>query len=422
MNSRERILAAINHKIPDKVPVDFGATGQTGINASALYRLRKHYGLEEKPVDIFEIMQMLGIVDEDLRSIIGSDVIGMNHPIDSLGNPIAPKQIFKMPDGTPTYISSKNTYDILNNGAIQLYPQGDRTAPPSAYMPSGGSFFDIIDRSEEVDEDNLNAVEDFKELYPVLSDESAAYFEKESGRLFDTTEYAIVGNLGGGGLGDPGTIPGPFEKHPKGIRSFDEFIMAQILYPDYIKELFEMQTQVMLKNLEIYRQAVGNRIQIVWISGTDFGTQNSEFLSRDLFQKLYKPYYKRINDWVHNNTQWKTFYHSCGCVVDLLDDFVDMGMDILNPVQLSANRMDARMLKDKYGEKLVFWGGGVDTQETLPRGTPEQVKEQVMERLEILSEGGGYVFNTIHNIVGNTPIENIVATFDAVKQFNLKYS
>jgi len=422
MNSKERILAAINHRQPDKVPVDFGATGQTGISVSALYRLRKHFGLQEKPVDVFEILQMLGVVVEDLRHLMGSDVIGLNHPIDSLGIPVSPKQIFRMPDGTPTYIGAKNAYDVLSDGSVRFYPQGDRSAQASAYMPSGGYFFDIINRSGEYDEDNLNAVEDFKDLYPVLSDDSAAYFEKESKHLHNTTEYAIIGNLGGGGLGDPGTIPGAFEKTPKGIRSFDQFMMAQILYPEYIKELFEMQTQVMIKNLEIYHQAVGNRIQIVWISGTDFGTQNAEFLSRDLFQKLYKPYYKRINDWVHTHTEWKTFYHSCGCVVDLLDDFVDMGMDILNPVQLSANRMDPNMLKDKYGSKLVFWGGGVDTQETLPRGTPDQVTKQVLERLEILSKGGGYVFNTIHNIVGNTPVENIVATFDAVKQFNLRFS
>ncbi|NCB00313.1 MAG: methyltransferase, partial [Clostridia bacterium] len=194
--------------------------------------------------------------------------------------------------------------------------------------------------------------------------------------------------------------------------------MAQLLYPEYVSAVFEYQTEVMLKNLEIYKQAMGDRIQIVWISGTDFGTQNAGFFSTDIFKELYKPYYKKMNDWVHQNTSWKTFYHTCGSVVSFLDDFVEMGMDIINPVQLSATGMDARMLKDKYGDKLTFWGGGVDTQEVLPRGTPEQVKAQVKERLEILSKGGGYVFNTIHNIVGNTPVENIAAAFEAVQEFN----
>jgi hypothetical protein len=419
MNSRERVSAAINHRTPDRVPIDLGATGQTGISVSALYRLRQHYGLEQKPLEVFEITQMLGVVDEDLRQVIGADVVGINHPANSLGVPDSvDKKPFIMPDGTPTWIAAANEYDTLPDGGIKMYPQGDRNASPSIYMPSGGYFFDIIDRAGEVDEDDLTPIEDFKDLYTVLSDETARYFEKESRRLFETTDYAIIGNLGGGGLGDPGYIPGAFEKSPRGIRKFDEWMMAQILYPDYVKAVFEYQTEVMLKNLEIYKQAMGERIQIVWISGTDFGTQNAGFFSTDIFQELYKPYYKKMNDWVHQNTNWKTFYHSCGSVVSYLDDFVEMGMDILNPVQLSASGMDARMLKDQYGDKLVFWGGGIDTQEVLPRGTPEQVKAQVQERLDILSKGGGYVFNTIHNIVGNTPVENIAAAFEAVHDYN----
>lgn len=418
MNSRERVQAAINHRAPDRVPIDLGATGQTGISVSALYKLRNYYGLEEKPLDVFEIVQMLGVVDEDLRKIIGADVIGINHPANSLGVPDGPKQKFFMPDGTPTYIAAANAYDLLPDGGIKMYPQGDRSAAPSTYMPAGGYFFDIIDRAGEVDEDDLTPVEDFKGLYSVMNDQTAQYFEKESKRFFETTDYAIIGNLGGGGLGDPGYIPGAHEKNPRGIRKFDLWMMAQILYPDYVKAVFEYQTEVMLKNLEIYKQAMGERIQIVWISGTDFGTQNAGFFSTDIFKELYKPYYKKMNDWVHQNTNWKTFYHTCGSVVSFLDDFVDMGMDIINPVQLSATGMDAQMLKDQYGDKLVFWGGGVDTQEVLPRGTPEQVKAQVKERMKILSKGGGYVFNTIHNIVGNTPVENIAAAFEAANEFN----
>ena len=231
----------------------------------------------------------------------------------------------------------------------------------------------------------------------------------------------MIGNLAGAGFGDPGAVPGPFEKSPRGIRKFDDWCMAQVLYPDYVHEVFEMQTEFMLKNLEIYKQAVGDNIQICWVSGTDFGTQISEFMSSDMFQELYKPYYTRVCNWIHQNTNWKTFFHTCGCVVRLLDDFVDMGMDIINPVQLSAAGMDPRMLKDKYGDKLVFWGGGVDTQGLLPSGTPEEIAAQVTQRLDILSKGGGYVFNTIHNVVGDTPAENVWATFKAVHDYNAKH-
>ena len=141
-----------------------------------------------------------------------------------------------------------------------------------------------------------------------------------------------------------------------------------------------------------------------------------------MFRQLYKPHYKRICDWIHQNTNWKTFLHSCGSIVRLLDDFVDMGVDILNPVQLSAKGMDAHMLKEKYGDKLVFWGGGVDTQDMLPNGTPEQIAAQVKERLDILGRDGGYVFNPVHNIQGDVPAENIWATFKAVHEYNDAHS
>ena len=422
MTSRERVLAAINHQQPDRIPIDFGATGQTGISVCALKRLRDYLGLPEKDLDVFEIVQMLGVVDEDLRQVMKSDVIGMNHPEDSLGVPYTGgKKEFTMPDGTKCMVNAGNEWDIKPDGSIEMYPQGDRTAPPSIHMPAGGYFFDIIDRAPEVDEDNLTPREDFKNFFSVMSDETALYYEKESKRLFTETDYCVIGNLAGAGFGDPGAIPAPFEKHPKGIRKFDEWVMAQALYPEYVMEVFEMQTEFMLKNLEIYKQACGDNIQICWISGTDFGTQNAPFMSNEMFRQLYKPYYTRVCDWIHKNTGWKTYMHTCGAIEPLLNDFIEMGLDIVNPVQLSAAGMDAKQLKDKYGDKLVFWGGGVDTQATLPQGTPEEVAAEVTERLPILSKGGGYVFNTIHNIVGDTRPENIWAAFKAVHDYNEKH-
>lgn len=418
MTSRERVIKAIHHQQPDKVPVDLGATGQTGMSASTMYRLREAIGLQQHPIEISEIFQLLGKVDPDLLNYAGSDVIGLNNPWNMAGVPDGPLKPFTMPDGTPTLIAQGNEYDVAADGSVYLHPKGDRAAKPSLHMPSGGYFFDNIHRAPDFDEDNLTPVEDFKDDFALLDDKTARWLEEKSRLLYEGTEYAIIGNLGGGGLGDSGIVPAPHLTAPKGICRFDDWLMAHMLYPEYIEEVFEMQTQTMLKNLEIYRQAVGERVQIIWISGTDFGTQNSKFFSPEIFRRLYKPFYQRINDWVHKNTSWKTFYHSCGSVVNFLDDFVEMGMDILNPVQLSARGMDAHMLKEKYGDKLVFWGGGVDTQKTLPYGTPDQVRQQVKERLKTLSAGGGYVFSSIHNIVGKTPVENIIAMYEAVKEYN----
>ena len=418
MTSRQRILETINHRQPDRVPVDLGATGQTGMNASTLYRLRKALGLEEHPIEISEIFQLLGKVDPDMMQYAGADVIGLNNPSNMFGVPDGPLKPFRMPDGTPTLIAQGNEYDVAEDGSVYMYPQGNRSVGPSGHMPAGGSFFDNINRAPEFDEDDLTPAEDFKDDFGILDDATARYLEDKSKALYEGTDYAIIGNLGGAGLGDSAMVPGPHVLAPKGIRKFDDWLMAHMLYPEYIQEVFEMQTQTMLKNLEIYRQAVGDRIQIVWISGTDFGTQNGEFFRPEVFRELYKPYYQRINDWVHQNTPWKTFYHCCGSIVNYLDDFVEMGVDILNPVQLSARGMDAHMLKEKSGDKLVFWGGGVDTQQTLPFGTPEQVRQQVKERLDILSKGGGYVFAPIHNVVAKTPVENLIAMYEAVKEFN----
>jgi len=195
--------------------------------------------------------------------------------------------------------------------------------------------------------------------------------------------------------------------------------VAHYIYPDYIKEVYDLYTEIALKNLELYKQAVGDKIQVIQISGTDFGTQRSEIMSPDLYREFYKPYHKTLNDWVHENTNWKTFYHTCGSVVKLLDDFVDSGVDIMNPVQCSAKGMEPTFLKEKYGDKLTFWGGGIDTQKTLPFGTPDEVKAETLERLSIFAPGGGFVFNTIHNIQQPTPVENIVALYDAIKQYNI---
>jgi len=172
-----------------------------------------------------------------------------------------------------------------------------------------------------------------------------------------------------------------------------------------------------LENLERIRKAVGNRVTTVFVSGTDFGTQRGPIISKATYRKLYFPFHKRVNEWVHEHTSWKTFIHSCGSVEPLIGEFIEAGFDVLNPVQTSAANMEPKRLKEKYGDKIAFWGGGVDTQRTLPFGTPEQVREEVRERIGIFAPGGGFVFNTIHNVQPRVPIANVLALYDAVKKF-----
>ena len=243
-----------------------------------------------------------------------------------------------------------------------------------------------------------------------------AYFAGEADRLRRESDRAILANFGGTAFGDIALVPAPWLKNPKGIRDIAEWYISTISRFDYVYELFRRQCDIALANLAKIYDAVGDRVSVVFITGTDFGTQNGPFISPAAYRKLYQPFHRRVNDWVHAHTPWKTFIHSCGSVIALLPDLVEAGFDILNPVQCSAAGMDPRTLKEEFGAQIAFWGGGVDTQKTLPFGTPEEIRRQVRERMKIFGRGGGFVFNTIHNVQAGIPAENLVALYEAVRE------
>lgn len=413
MNGRERLRAALQHKETDRPPIDLGATWVTSISASAYSRLRRALGFPPGPVKMHEPLQLLGDVDDDVRAKLGIDVVGVWPQGTIFGYKNIGWKPWTLQDGTDVLVSTQfeTTTDV--NGDILIYPKGDRNALPSGRLPQGGFYFDAIVRQEALDMDALDPA-DWAEQFSVFSDEELAYFEAEVNHLHRETDCGIILNFGQAGLGDIAIVPGMMLLNPKGVRDPQLWYECLVTHTEYIRGIFELQTQVVMKNMALLHQAVGDKIDAIIISGTDFGTQRGPFTSPTLFRNLWKPFYKRMNDWVHANTQWKTFYHSCGSVAALLDDFIEMGVDILNPVQCSAVGMDPATLKAKFGDKLVFWGGGVDTQMTLPFGTPDDVRCEVRERVEILGKGGGFVFNTIHNIQAQTPVENIIAMFEEV--------
>jgi hypothetical protein len=303
-----------------------------------------------------------------------------------------------------------------NDGDIMIYPQSDKTAAPSGRMPKSGYFFDAVIRSEPLDDSDLDPSRNTEE-FGLLSDEDITYYKSGIESLNDSG-YAVVTAVPGTAFGDIALVPAPFLKHPKGIRDITDWYMSTALRPDYIRAIFDKQLDYALENLKTVYQAVGNKIDVIFICGTDFGTQTGQFCSIDTYRSLWKPYYQKLNDWIHSNTTWKTFKHSCGAVFDLVEEFIDSGFDILNPVQCSAKGMNPKELKSKYGSRLVFWGGGVDTQNVLPFGTPMQVREDVLSKCEVFSKGGGFVFNSIHNIQAKTPVKNVIAMLDAVREFN----
>jgi hypothetical protein len=321
-------------------------------------------------------------------------------------------------DGTQVMIGEGFITSEDVDGNLYLHPNGDLSAPPTGKLPKGGFYFDNIIQKTPLDEAHLDGKADFAEQYSVYTDEESRYFEEQSKYLYENTSLGLIGQLAGGSLGDIAHVPGPNLVNPHGIRDPMEWYIAHKTHPEYIKDIFAYQTEIAVRNAALYWEAVGSRVEAVVVSGTDFGTQRSEFISPELFRLLYKPFYAQINGWIHEHTTWKTFFHSCGSIVRLLDDFVECGVDILNPVQCSAAGMDPAFLKKQYGEKLVFWGGGVNTQYTLPFGKPEEVHTEVLDRLRIFAPGGGYVLNAIHNIQQPTPVENILAMMEAVKEYN----
>jgi len=416
MTSRERVLTALNHIEPDRVPVDLGGAVVTGIHAIALSKLRDALGLQKIPVKVYEPMMMLGVVEYDVIEALGCDVIGLNSPGTLLGYKNENWKSWQLPDGTEVLMGGGFACTYGKDGTIYAYPKGNTSAPPSAKMPSNGLYFDNIIRQEDLSNHDFDARRDYADQYHVFTEEECRYYEEISKKLFEETDLAIFGNFFLGGVGDIFHIPGAWLEHPKGIRDLELWIMAHYDHPEYVKEFFEMQTEIQLKNLSLYHEAVGNRIAVIAMSGTDFGAQNGPFISPDCYREFYKPCHRKLNDWVHRNTKWKVFFHSCGSIIDFMEDFIEIGVDIINPVQFSAARMDVASLKKNYGSRMVFWGGGVHPQKTLPFGTPEDVEKETMENVRVLSKGGGFICAAVHNIQAPVPVENILAFFRAINK------
>ncbi len=416
MTSQDRVRKALGHNQPDQVPVDFGATVVTGIHVSCVAALRDFYGLEIGPVKVHDPYQMLGSIDEDLKEVMGIDTEGVFPPETLFGFRNEGWKTWQMPDGLEVLVSEDFNTTVDNNGNTLIYPKGDLSAPPSGIMPRDGFFFDAIIRQEPIDDSRLDPEDNLEEFGPV-TDHDLKYFKEAAHRAADTGR-AVVATFGGTAFGDIALVPAPFLKHPKGIRDIEEWYVSTLIRQDYIHRIFESQCETALHNLEKIYLAVGDTVDAVFICGTDFGTQSSTFCSLQTFRVLYMPYYQKINSWIHKNTPWKTFKHSCGAVEPLIKSMIECGFDILNPVQCSAHGMEAAHLKKEFGDHIVFWGGGVETQSTLAFGTPEEVREQVLRRCDTFAENGGFIFNAVHNIQADTPVTNITAMIDAVKEFN----
>ena len=414
MTSRERVKTALNHQSPDRIPIDFGSTSVTGIHCKVVESLRDYYGLEKHPVRIIEPFQMLGEVEADLQEALGIDCVSVFGPRNMFDIDESQLHQQRTPWGQEVMIASGIDLTPDKEGDVYIYAKGDRTFPPSAVMPSNCYFIDAVERQHFVDDDQLKA-EDNLEEYGSLSDEDLQHFVQASQKAAGTGK-AVIASFGGTALGDVAFIPGMGLKDPKGVRNVSEWYMSTVMRKEFVHELFDKQTEIAIQNYSRLWQAIGNNVDVVFTCGTDFGTQNSQFCSLDTYRELWLPYHKRLNDWIHQHTTWKVFKHTCGAVVPIIPGLIEAGFDILNPVQINAKDMDSTFLKKEFCKDLTFWGGGIDTQRILPDGTPEEIRSHVLKQCEILGRDGGFIFNAVHNIQANVPIENVVALMNTLNE------
>lgn len=383
------------------------------MHVAAVTRLRRAVvGDPDYRVKVPEPYQMLGEIDDELLDRLGIDVIGLPGRRTMFGFENRGWKPFTLFDGTEVLVPEDFRFQKDERGDLLLFPEGDTTAPPSGRMPQGGYFFDTIVRQPPIVEEKLDPADNCEE-FQLLSDDDLAWYRAKI-EAIDDGRRGIVGVLPGAAFGDIANVPVPWMKHPKGIRDVAEWYISTAARKDYVLAVFERQCEIAMANLERLAGVLGNRIQAVFVTGTDFGTQQGLFLSLKAYRELFKPYHIRVNRLIHEKTNWKTFLHSCGAVFELIPELIEAGFDILNPVQCSAAGMDPRRLKTEFGPQITFWGGGVNTQHTLAFGTPEEVYREVRERIEIFAPGGGFVFNTVHNVQATTPTENLVAMFRAL--------
>jgi uroporphyrinogen-III decarboxylase len=413
MNSRERLQKTLNREPVDRVCVDFGATHVTGISASILSKLRKALLGEDCRVKVIEPYQMLGEIDEKLMDALGVDVLGVMPPKTMFGFENKNWKEFTMFDGTEVLVPGDFNLTSDGKGGWYIYPEGDTSVPPSGHMPKDGFYFDAVCRQQPIVEEELDSADNLKE-FGELSTDDIAHLVGVAEKAYQASKGVIL-SAPGTGFGDIALVPAMWMKDTPGIREIEEWYVSTAMRRDYVYKVFEGQCEIALKNLRLLIDTLGDKVQAVFTTGTDFGTQNGLFISPNAYRNLFQPFHKIINDFIHKNSNWKIFIHSCGAVKQLIPDFIESGFDILNPVQCSAAGMDAVELKEEYGKNLIFWGGGVDTQKTLPFGTPKEVYDEVRQRIKIFNNPTGMVFNAIHNIQAKTPVENVLAMFRAIE-------
>lgn len=412
MTSRDRVLASVSHRSPDKIPVDFSGHRSSGIAALAYHKLRQHLGLPPKPIRVYDLVQQLAIVDDDILDRFGVDTIEMGRGF------LLEEKDWKewiLPDGTPCLVPYYINLEKRGDDWAVLTDQGTELGiQKRGWLYFEQTYFPLLERG--IKDDDFSDLEDVLDntiwtgavspgAHLSLHGAGLEEIAQKAKALRERTDRAVIGLFGGN----------MFEV-PQMLYRMDNYLMALSLYPEAVLRLSERLYGIYLKNLEKWLGAVGPYIDIIQF-GDDLGGQNGPLISPAMYRRYFKPYHQSLWSRAKELAEVKVMLHCCGGVRELLPDLIDAGLDAINPVQFNCAGMDTAELKADFGGSLTFWGGGCDTRDILPTASPEHVRRHVHEQMLTLSPEGGFVFQQVHNILANVPAENIVAMFDAANDF-----
>ncbi len=410
MNSRERIFKTLNHREPDRVPIDLGSTTSSGISAIAYLNLKRYLGIETGNVRVYDVIQQLAQPEDDIIDLFKIDALDIGRTFNT---------------------NDEDWYDIHVNGVDLQYPKWfqPRHNPDDSYdmVHRDGTVFARMTRDALVfDQTYFPCLEG----YPANYAEFQNFLSKNPWSAMPTPPFSNIGEkrfwrnlrkraielkqktgkvivLGLGALYEFGVS----------MRRMDKMLVDLIRAPEKVEKFLDLILEFYFNSLNVICHYVGDVVDIIKV-GDDLGENNGPFMSPRIYRKIIKPRHIEFHDYIKKHSSMKIFFHGCGSITPLIPDLIETGIDILNPVQINARDMDPKFLKENFGDDITFWGGGADTRWVINRKSPEEVKKHVKELLGIFAPGGGYVWNTVHNILPDVPPENIVAMFEAVHEFN----
>jgi uroporphyrinogen decarboxylase len=412
MTRRGRVLAAISHKEPDRTPVDLGAMRSTGITAIAYHRLKAHLGMTSGATHVYDVVQQLAQPEPEILEFAGADVVDLGRTF--LTEPEDWKD-FTLQGGLPAKVPRYVNLVSSEGGWLAKHKDGTviGVMPKDAFYLSQKYFpladWDgrdraVLDRLPELMEKVTWSALPSAPFHEPSTPGHLAEVRRRAKTLFETTDYAVMVGFGGNLL-----------EWGEYLCGMDRFLTDLAEDRPKVEALLDKLVEMHLASLEKVLDAIEGYVQVIQM-GDDLGTQLATVISPRMYREIFKPRHRLIYERVRRRKGIHLFLHSCGAIADIIPDLIEIGVEILNPVQTSGRGMEPGRLKREFGKDLVFWGGGCDTRDVLPDGTPDEVHRHVRERIKILGAGGGFVFCQVHNILPNVPPANIAAMYEAVRE------